>query len=89
MTRQEFLEVAWAAGIDPWAFDLNGPQNETYVLDNSNYDYRVYYSEEGSSFKFGASSRSPEALEYLLKLLKRPFDQIAPARRLPCGMRCS
>ncbi len=71
MTRQEFLEEAWAAGIDPWAFDLSGPQNETYVLDKSNYDYRVYYSERGEQVEIRHFITESEALEHLLKLLKK------------------
>ena len=69
MTRTEFLELASKEGIRPDSFSFEGG-DERYVLADAGSGWKVYYGERGLERGVRTFASEPDALEYLLKLLR-------------------
>jgi hypothetical protein len=73
MTRDEFLFAVRERKIDPESFDLNRPRDESYVLEQREAQWAVYYSERGLESGIRYFAKESEALKYLLTVLRSDF----------------
>jgi hypothetical protein len=73
MTRDEFLFAVREQKIDPESFDLNRRRDESYVLEQREAQWAVYYSERGLESGIRHFPRESEALKYLLTVLRSDF----------------
>ena len=69
MTRTEFLELVSKEAIRPDSFSFEGG-DERYVLAHKGSGWKVFYIERGLERGARIFASEPDALEYLLKLLR-------------------
>ena len=80
MTKDEFLKIVQHEGIRPDAFSLHGAENESYVLEASHAQWRVYYSERGLETGQSRFQSEAAALDDLLARLRADRSVHVPAR---------
>ncbi|QJP12171.1 hypothetical protein G3545_08695 [Starkeya sp. ORNL1] len=70
MTREEFLHAVRAESVRLDTFNLDNVGDECFVLAQSGYDWRVYYSERGLETSARHFATESDALTYLLEELR-------------------